>query len=359
MRRLNRLDGEPAMPSVVIYGAQGYTGGLALAAARDAVPVVPASRRAPPPNLDGGPAEPWTVVGLDDPAALRAALGPHAVVLNCAGPFAHTWRPLVEACFDTRTHYLDLCAEWAVFEAIAALEAPARERGVMLLPGVGFDVVASDCLAAHVARRLPDARRLQIGIAGLELFSRGSARTVLDLVGEPVRVRRGGVIVAEPALLEARFDFGAGPVAALAVSWGDVSTAFHTTGIPDVEVYFEATPLALGLSFTNRSVGWMLRRPFWRRLAEAQLALLPPGPPPTVRAVRRATLVARAEDAGGGRAEARLGTPEAYSFSVAAALAVTRGVLEGEVRPGFQTPARWLGPDFVLGLEGVERKDLA
>lgn len=342
------------MTALLLYGAGGYTGKLVFAAARAAgLDVVAAGRRVPEEDAD------WTrELDLRDGAAVRDALRECAVVLNCAGPFAHTWRPLVEGCLETGTHYLDLCAEWAVFEDMQALDGSARDRGVMLLPGAGFEVVASDCLAAHVSQRLPRARRLQIGLSGLELVSRGSARTIVDLAGEPVRVRRGGAVVPDPILREARFDFGRGPRSAYAVSWADVSTAFRTTGIPDIEVYFEVTPLVAGMALAHRSFGWLMNNPALRRLARAQIERLPRGPAPHQRAGRRAVLVARAEGDAGARAEARLVTPEAYTFSAAAAVAVAKRVLAGQLRPGFQTPAALLGPDFVLGLEGVERKDL-
>jgi short subunit dehydrogenase-like uncharacterized protein len=341
------------MPSLLLYGAQGYTGALVLSAAKCALDVVAGSRTVPPDAPDG-----WLALDLADGAALRRALEDHAAVLNCAGPFEHTWRPIVEACLDTGTHYLDLCAEWGVFEALRAEGERARERGVMLLPGVGFDVVASDCLALHVARRLPGARRLRIGISGLELFSRGSARTVLGLVGEPTRRRRGGAIVDDPTLREACFDFGKGPQPAFAVSWGDVSTAHHSTGIPDVAVFFEATPFAAALALANRSFGWFAKSAIGQRIARAQLAMLPPGPAPDLRAARRAVLVARVEDDAGGRAESRLVTPEAYTFTAASAVAVASRVLAGDARPGFQTPSALLGPDYVLRLPGVERQEL-
>jgi short subunit dehydrogenase-like uncharacterized protein len=340
------------MSALLLYGARGYTGKLILAAARDRLRVTPAAR-GPAPPLDGALA-----LDLGDAPALRRALVRHPVVLNCAGPFAATWQPLVEACLETGTHYLDVTGEWAVFEAIRARDAEARARGVMLLPGVGFDVVASDCLAAHVARRLPGATRLQIGISALELVSRGSARTILASAGEKVRVRRGGRLVEEARTLEAWFDFGRGPQAAHAVSWGDLVTAFHTTGIPDVEVYFEATPLVVGLGFVNRTFGWLAKSPLGQRLARANLALLPPGPEPHVRARLATTVVARADDPFGGRVESRLVTPEAYTFTAAAAVEIAERVLAGAVRPGFQTPAGLFGPDLVLGLGG-ERTDAA
>jgi short subunit dehydrogenase-like uncharacterized protein len=340
--------------SLLIYGAAGFTGKLILAAARKDLPAVGAARRAA-----GTDSEDLLLLDLGDPDALRRELKGHTLVLNCAGPFAHTWQPLLDACLDTGTHYLDIGAEWEVFEALYAQHDAARQAGIMLLPGVGFDVVASDCLAAHVAARLPGAQRLEIGISGLELVSRGSANTILGLAGQPVRVRQQGAIVPAPALREAQFDFGGGPRAAYAVSWADIITAYYTTGIPDVAVYFEATPLVAGLALANRSFGWSLQTPLLRRLAQLPIQMLPPGPPPHLRAGRRAVLVARAEASNGARVESRLVTPEAYSFTAISAVAAAARVLAGAVRPGFQTPAGLLGADFVLDIAGVERTDLS
>lgn len=339
--------------ALLLYGAEGYTGRLILAEAPEEFNVISAARHVSETQI--GVTLP---LDLSDSAALVRALSGCDVVLNCAGPFANTWPPLIEACLETRTHYLDLCAEWAVFEELQRQGDRARERGVMLLPGVGFDVVASDCLAAHVAQKLPTASKLAIGISGLELASRGSANTILDLAGEPIRVRRAGQIASERQIREASFDFGAGSRPAYAVSWGDVSTAFRTTGIPNIEVFFEATPVAMGLTLANRSFGWMLRSPILRRAARAQIRLLPDGPSLRERAGRRAAVVARATDDSGGLAEARLSTPEAYTFTAASAVAIVQRVMEGAIQPGFQTPAGLLGADFVLGLDGVTRTDL-
>ena len=337
---------------LLLYGGSGYTATLIRSAAAGRIDLCSASR-----SLPRGIGGSELALSLDDPGALREALADREAVLNCAGPFAATWRPLVEACIDSGTHYLDVNAEWAVFEEMQHFDGIARERGVMLLPGVGFDVVASDCLAAHVAARLPGAVRLQIGISGLELLSRGSARTLLDLAGKPTQVRRGGVIKSCPQPGHARFDFGRGPTGAIGVSWGDVATAHLTTGIPDVEVYFEATAAALGLDLWNRSFGWLLKSPLGQGLVRGQLGWLPEGPSARERASRRAVVVARAEDAGGRQIEARLETPEAYTFTALSAVAIAQKVLSGAAKPGFQTPGRFLGPDFPLTLPGVARSD--
>jgi short subunit dehydrogenase-like uncharacterized protein len=289
--------------------------------------------------------------------AMRASVNAGDIVLSCIGPFNGT--PAVfEFCIATGTHYLDISAEWRVFEALHDADARAKDAGIMLLPGIGFDVVASDCLAAHVARRLPRATHLQIGIAGLELVSRGSARTIAELVGEPVRSRRNGKIVADAQIRDESFDFGKGPARALAVSWGDVSTAYYTTGIPNTDVYFEATATSAYLAFANRTFGWMFRNPLVERAAQQFASGLRPGPTAAERANRRATLVARASDARGRKVETRLVTNEAYTFTAQSACAVIQRVLDGCIEPGFQTPGKLFGPDFVLQLEGSERHDV-
>jgi short subunit dehydrogenase-like uncharacterized protein len=290
--------------------------------------------------------------------SLRAVLKPGDLVMNCLGPFHDTYLSVLELCLAMGAHYLDISAEWRVFEALHDADAQARDSGIMLLPGIGFDVLASDCLAAHVTRRLPNATRLQIGIAGLELLSRGSARTIAKLVGEPVRVRRNGAIVADPRIRDETFEFGNGPARAIAVSWGDVSTAYYTTGIPSIDVYFEATPATMSLAFANRTFGWMFRNPLLERTAQQFASRLRPGPTAAERASRRVTVVARATDAQGRSVESRLVTHEAYTFTAQAACAVMQQVTNGCIEPGFQTPGKLLGADFVLQIEGSKRHDV-
>jgi len=334
-------------PSIVLLGHRGFTGHLI-------DDYLSRSQLFLVHTLDLSRARP-TRGQLD---ALKSRIKRNDLVLNCLGPFRHTFSPVLELCLATGAHYLDICAEWRIFEALHAADAAARDAGIMILPGIGFDIVASDCLAAHVAPRLRTATRLQIGIAGLELVSRGSARTMAELVGEPVRVRRNGAIVADPRIKDETFDFGEGPARAIAVSWGDVSTAYYTTGIPNVDVYFEATPATMALAFANRTFGWMFRNPLLERTAQQFASRLRPGPTAAERASRRVTVVARATDAHGRSVESRLVTHEAYTFTAQAACAVMQAVTNGCIEPGFQTPGKLLGADFVLQIEGSERFDV-
>ena len=101
-------------------------------------------------------------------------------MLHIAGPFSATSKPMADACLRTGTHYFDITGEIDVFEALAARDAEATKAGIMLLPGVGFDVVPSDCLAVHLKQRMPDAIDLKISIGGLNALSHGTAKSMVE-----------------------------------------------------------------------------------------------------------------------------------------------------------------------------------
>ncbi len=282
------------------------------------------------------------------------------VVLNAAGPFATIAAPLLDACLATGTHYLDITGESDAIEATAALDAAARAAGVMLLPGVGFDVVASDCLAVHVARRQPGGTRLRIGFDGPLTFSPGSVRSSIEQLSRGVVVRRNAALASvAPATLEHRFDFGEGPEHAMAVSLGDVASAWRSTGIPNIECYLRTTPAVWGSLMTLRYWGWALATPPWQAALKAQAGWFARGPSESKRHEGWATLVAEVTGPDGRLTSARLRTREVYAFTALSAVAVARRVVAGDWRAGFQTPATAYGPDFVLGIDGTTRTDLA
>jgi short subunit dehydrogenase-like uncharacterized protein len=248
---------------------------------------------------------------------------------------------MAAACVEAGVHYLDITGEITAFEALFARRRPAAQAGVMLLPGVGFDVVPTDCLAAHLKRRLPGATQLELALLALGRLSRGTATTMVENLHRGGLVRRGGFLTAVPAGHATRqVDFGRGARTVVSIPWGDVSTAFHSTGIPDVTVY------------AAMSGG--------QRLA---LALLRPVRPLLgTRAVQSflkdRVQAGQVRDGSGGQASARLEGPEGYAFTVLTALAAVEHVLAGRVQPGFQTPSSAFGPDFVLEIPGVTRSDL-
>jgi short subunit dehydrogenase-like uncharacterized protein len=288
-------------------------------------------------------------------------------VLHCAGPFVHTWRPVADACLRAAragrpVHYLDITGEIAVFEALAARGPEARDAGLLLLPGVGFDVVPSDCLAAHLARRVPGAARLALAFDALGGgLSRGTLATMAENLGAPGAVRRGGRIVpVPPAWRTRRVDFGGGRVRDVTtIPWGDVSTAWHSTGIPDVEVYAAMPPAVRRLARASRWAAPLLAAAPVRRWAAARVRRGPAGPSDAARAAGSSLLWGEAVAADGRRAEARLRTPEGYTLTAHAAVHLAARVAGGEAPPGFHTPSRAFGADVVLELPGVAREDVA
>jgi len=345
---------------LLIYGAYGYTGSLI---AREAV------RRGLRPVLAGRDAQAVArlaselgleqrVFGLDDHAKLAGGLAGVAAVLHCAGPFVHTAAPMADACLQSGVHYLDITGEEDVLAALAARDGEARAAGVMLLPGVGFDVVPTDCLAAHLKRRLPSATRLALGFQAGTQLSRGTALTVVESWSKTGMVRKGGQLRKVPAAWKRRtIDFGTGPVGAMTIPWGDVVTAYHTTGIPDIEVYL-AAPFLLRLGARlSRYLGWLLGSRLVQTQLKRRIRAGPPGPTDEQRQRGRSYVWGEVCDDTGRRAVSRLKGPESYTMTVDAALAIVSRVLAGTAPPGFQTPAGLFGPDFVLELPGMVRED--
>lgn len=348
------------MAEFLIYGATGYTGHLILAQclARGLRPIL-AGRSdavrelARPHGLEA------RVIGLDDPAALREALAGVTAVLHCAGPFSRTSRPMADACLATGAHYLDITGEISVFEALAARHDEARARGVMLLPGTGFDVVPSDCLAAHLKRRLPTATRLVLAFQSSGGLSRGTATTMVENISRGGAVRRGGRIVPVPAGWKTiRVDLGTGPVPVTSIPWGDVATAWYSTGIPDIEVYTRTTAGMRTALKTSRYLGWLLSSEPVQRLLKGKIRSGAPGPDERARARGVSRVYGEVSDADGRRARARLSGPEGYTMTARTAVAALEETLAGRATPGFRTPSLAFGPDFVLSIEGVSREDL-
>ncbi|MDY7232522.1 saccharopine dehydrogenase family protein [Hyalangium rubrum] len=349
----------PTSHPFLLYGATGYTGRLLARAAKERGlrPILGGRDEARLAALASELGLEYRVARLD--AGLDEALRDVAAVLHVAGPFSKTFRPMVEACLRTATHYLDLSGEPLSIEGVFQHHMEARRRGVMLMPGVGFDVVPSDCLALHLSRRLRGARRLKLGISGLDQVSRGSFRTLADNAGLPSHIRRDGRIrEIVSGSLQHEFDFGTGPRQGLVVSWGDVSAAYYSTGIPDIEVYWDSTPPLWMMVMANRWAGGLLATPLSRFMLEVHARVLPEGPTSAERARCQGVIVAEVEDAAGRRLRGRLRTPEVYGFSCTTGLAILERVLAGDLEIGAQTPARVYGPDFVLSLPGVFREEL-
>jgi saccharopine dehydrogenase (NAD+, L-lysine-forming) len=263
---------------------------------------------------------------------------------------------MVEACLDTGTHYLDITGEIDVFEGLMARGPDAQAAGITLLPGVGFDVVPTDCLAKGLAEKVPDATDLEIAFMGQGGVSTGTLKTAIEQMGEGGLVRREGEIVAVPPGWCTRVvDFGDHPRTVISIPWGDVATAGRSTGIPNVTVYTYLPRFGRHLLRLSRHVqgllGWRPLQLLLQRLVETVGA----NPSAETRRTGSTVVWASVRDADGRTPAARLRGPEAYTFTARTAVRAAGRVVDGTVPPGYQTPATALGSNFVFGIDGVER----
>ena len=270
------------MKNFLIYGSYGYTGQLIVElATKEGLHPLLAGRnerklreQAEKYNLDR------RVFSLDETAKLDAALLEVDAVLHCAGPFVLTFRQMAEGCIRTKRHYVDISGEIPGFEALAALDTQAKTAGIMLLPGAGFDVVPTDCLAAHLKKRLPDATRLRLFLHGVGAgVSRGTAKSMVENMHRQGMIRQNGKLVQVPPVWKALMqDFGRGPVRVISVGWGDVSTAYYSTGIPNVETYFAFPQAIINLMYDMRKVGPLLYNRPVKTILKSMINLYPKGP---------------------------------------------------------------------------------
>jgi short subunit dehydrogenase-like uncharacterized protein len=299
----------------------------------------------------------YRTFSLDDTAKLDAVLQEVDMVLHCAGPFSITSLPMVTACIRNKKHYTDITGEISVFEACAAMGKTAEEAGVMIMPGVGFDVVPSDCLARHLKDRLLSAIHLSLAFYGMGRLSHGTQATMTMNVGKGGAIRKDGKITSVPPAWKTReIDFGEVIKMGVTIPWGDVATAYYSTGIPNIEVFTVVPPSKLKMLKMSRYLGWLLATgPFQSYL---QKKIPAGGPSDEERAKGKALLWGEASDEQGNRVESRLQCLEGYTLTAVAALNIAEKILDGNFTAGYQTPAKAYGADLVLEIDGVEREDV-
>ncbi|HKE96688.1 MAG TPA: saccharopine dehydrogenase NADP-binding domain-containing protein [Povalibacter sp.] len=341
--------------SWLLYGANGYTGELI---AREAV------RRGMRPILAGRSKQkigklaaelgcPSAVFELDDHTALVSSLENVAAVLHCAGPFSATARSMMQACLASHVHYLDITGEIDVFELAHSVHEKAQRSGIVLCPGVGFDVVPTDCVALKLREALPDATHLTLGFDSKSGLSKGTAKTAVESAGEGSRVRRDGKIITVPLASQTRrIDFGNGERLAVGIAWGDVATAYYSTGIPNIEVFTASSQHTITRMrranllrplLRTRLVKGLLKRSIERRLQPPNQAQRESNP---------SFVWGEARNAAGRKVTARVVTANGYALTIESSLAIMARVQETPYSAGYATPGMLMGADFVSSLPG-------
>lgn len=343
------------MADWLLYGVTGYTGRLIV---REAV------RRGMRPIVAGRDPEGVAhvaaevgcesrVFGIDRPERVAEQLRGMKLVLNCAGPFARTAPTLMAGCIEAGVSYLDITGEIDVIEHAAQLDAAAKKAGVTLLPAVGFDVVPSDCLAAMLAAEMPDAVHLALAFTGAET-SPGTAKTILSNLPHGGRARVDGKIEVVPVAWKSRtIPFSTGPREASTIPWGDVSSAFYTTGIRNIDVYMAVDEVSAGQMRKLRKVAPLLRFGPVLKFAEWLIDRYVKGPSAEDLQRQRVSLWGEVRDAAGRAVSATMDIPNGYRLTALTAVAAVEQLLAGRAAPGFQTPARAFGKEFILSMPDI------
>lgn len=347
--------------AILIYGSYGYTAELiiGLALAEGAAPILAGRSEEKLAALAKLHKLPMRAFALDDPDIVAKNLAGVAVVLNCAGPFSRTAKAMAEGCIAAGVHYLDITGEIDVFEALALLGPRARKAGVMLMPGTGFDVVPSDCLAAHLKRRMPDATALTLAFQAIGQPSHGTATTMVENVHRGGMIRRDGKLIPVPSASSFReIDFGKGPVTTMCIPWGDVSTAWVSTAIPNIEVFMAAPAALRWMTKASRYMGGVMGSNFVQGLLKKQIDAGPAGPSAEQRQRGASHLWGQVRNAAGQTATSRLDTAEGYALTALTAWDIAKRAANGAAQPGYRTPSLVFGADYILNFAGTTRIDL-
>ena len=340
----------------MLYGANGYTAKLILDLALKAGhrPVLAGRNRAAIEALAKQHDLPARIFDLDHPDTLASALSGIDAVLHCAGPFSATAAPMLEGCLQVGAHYLDITGEISVFKHCHEQHDRAKAKGIVVIPGTGFDVVPTDALAAMLKRDLPDATELVLAFDAGGGPSQGTAKTAVEGLASGGKVRRDGQLLSVPLAYKTReFEFEGERRFAMTIPWGDVYTAYVSTGIPNIEVYMGVPPKTAERVRRMNFIRPLLGLGFVQSWLKTQATKRGPGPSDDKRGQTRTVVWGEARNAAGREVRRVLVTPNGYDLTAHASFGILQKVLKDKPAGGFYTASQLMGPDYVLGLPGV------
>lgn len=328
---------------VLVYGAAGYMGQLFLKQARHAnFDLVLGSRSKIDTNY------PLRLFSLENHASIVENIKDVKLVINLAGPFKNTNKPLVEACIAKGTHYIDIAGEVAELETVFTYNEKAKEANVMLMPGAGFGVVPTDIAANMTKEKLPDATYLKIAYVTDGGASRGTLKTLLGDINKAGVILENGVYKkAMPASKSIELRTNNKEYRLVYNPWrADLFTAKISTGILNIETY---------ANFPNLIEKMMRGKLLWLRdfLLKRLINSLPTGP--SEKQIKKGSTICYAEagNSSGEKAKATVLGPEAYLFTAETLVRITQKIIDNHTSPGFQTPNIY-GVELITSIPKVE-----
>ncbi len=341
----------------MIYGANGYTGRLIAAEAvrRGHRPILAGRNQIAIKEIGQKLGLPTRAFACDNCEVVAKNLEGVALVLHCAGPFSATSGPMFSGCLKAKTNYLDITGEIAVFESVLGSGRECEAAGIVAIPGVGFDVVPSDCLAAMLKKRLPDAVSLSMAMKASGSISPGTLKTVIENIDADGMIRLNGRLKTVSSTYRVRgIRFRDQIETAVTIPWGDVSTAYYSTGIPNTEFYAAIGQGALRFLYLKKIFRPLLANRRIKGILKSIVSARVKGPSSEEREHRRSLLWGEVKNKFGNVVELRLECPEGYKLTVDSALRSVEAVLAGGIAPGAKTPSLAFGAEFVLTLNDVK-----
>ena len=173
------------------------------------------------------------------------------------------------------------------------------------------------------------------------------------------RIRQDGKIIqVPPAWQVLEQDFGRGPVQVVSIGWGDVSTAYYSTKIPNIETYFAFPRYVIRFLKLSRYIGPLVYSRAVRNLLKWIIGIvIPSGPSKKQNETGFSLMVAEIRDESQ-VVRAKLRVPEGYWLTALTTVEIMKRILNNDLKTGFQTPSLAYGAEFIMQFDGVERKDL-
>jgi short subunit dehydrogenase-like uncharacterized protein len=346
------------MSKFMIYGANGYTGRLIAreAAKRGMKPMLAGRNRDEVAALANEFNLPYRIFDLSNKTEVARNLDGISVVLHCAGPFSRTSAPMLNACLDVHAHYLDITGEIAVFEACHRVDVRAKHQNLVVLPGSGFDVVPTDCVAAMLKKKMPDATSLVLAFEAGGGPSPGTEKTSVEGLAGGGRARIDGELRTVPLAWKTReFVRDGKQRSAMTIPWGDLYTAFVSTGIRNIETYMVVSPATIKNAQRMRRfqplLKWRVVQNFMKRRIERSNR----GPSEQRRRDNGCYVWGEMTNAAGNVAKLSIAGPNGYDLTVTASLGIAERLLTPDRRftGGYLTPSQFMGADYVLKLPDV------
>jgi short subunit dehydrogenase-like uncharacterized protein len=350
------------MNKVLVYGSYGYTGKLIIDECKKyQLDVLLAGRNETSLRQQSEESGyPYVVFSVEEREKLKDTLQVITLVIHCGGPFKHTAKNMMLACIETRTHYTDITGEHEVFEMAKGFDEAAIKASIQIMSGIGFDVVPSDCLALHLKEQLPDATHLQLAfISSGGGLSRGTSKTMIEGMGYGGIIRKDGKLTrikSGEKVMEV--DFGHVKSNCVCIPWGDICTAYYSTGIPNIEVYTGVPDKLIKRLRQSNYLNWLLRAAWVKKFLQKKIEKKKAGPSAEHLAKGRSYLWGKVRNQNNESVESRLETPNGYALTAQCSVLIAKKILDGNYKMGYQTPATSYGSKLILEVATTKISDV-